>query len=169
MLHSDKRKAMEKAPSSTPQVSRGLTPFDELDRYFAELEQNMLNRGWLQPFWPSHSVSAMPFEGRTPRVDVVDCDDHILVKAELPGVDKNDLDVDVSENTITFKAESSREEKEEAGDYYRHEIACGSFSRSITLPTAINADKAKAKFKDGVLELTLPKTEKPSRKKIKVE
>lgn len=149
----------------------GLTPFDDMDRYLADLEQNMFNRGWLRPMsWLSPSLAgAIPFEGRTPRVDVVDRDDDVLVRAELPGVDKKDLEINASDHRITLSAQSTREEKKEDGDYYRHEIGSGRFSRTIALPAGIDIDKAKATFKDGVQELVLPKLEKTSRKRIVVD
>ncbi|MBI1194665.1 MAG: Hsp20 family protein [Gammaproteobacteria bacterium] len=148
----------------------GLTPFDDMDRYFADLEQNIFNRGWFRPSWLSTSMTGtMPFEGRMPRVDVVDRDEDVLVRAELPGVEKKDLDINASDHTITLSAKCAHEEKQEKGDYFRHEIGSGSFSRTITLPAGVNIDKARATFKDGILELVLPKLEKTSRKRIVVD
>ena len=103
-----------------------------------------------------------------PRVDIVERDDELVVKAELPGVDKKDLDVSVTENAVTIKGSTSHEEKEEKGDYYRCEISSGAYSRTLALPSDVEADKAKANFKDGVLELTLPKLKKAKRHTIKV-
>jgi len=103
-----------------------------------------------------------------PRVDIVDRDDELVVKAESPGVDKKDLDISVTDNAVTIKGSTSHEEKEEKGDYYRCEISSGAYSRTLVLPSEVEADKAKANFKDGVLELTLPKLKKAKRHTIKV-
>ncbi|MFP4614903.1 MAG: Hsp20/alpha crystallin family protein [Thiohalorhabdus sp.] len=150
--------------------SRGMTPFDEMERMFEEL----MPRGWMRPFaggFPGRMGELAPFEGRTPRVDVQDRESDILVRAELPGVKKDDLDVSLSENTVTIKA-TTRQEKEEGekeGDYYRREIASGSFARTVALPGEVDGDNAKAQFEDGILELTLPKREQAKRRRIKVE
>ena len=74
---------------------------------------------------------ATPYEGKTPSVDVIERDNEIMVKAELPGVDKKDLDISVTSNTVTIKGSTSHEEKEEKGDYYRCEISRGSYSRTL--------------------------------------
>jgi HSP20 family protein len=139
-----------------------------MDRLF----ENYFTRGWLHPFrWarPSWGELDMPFEGKMPNVDVVDRDDEIIVKAEVPGVDKKDLDISVTDNTVSIKGSTSHEEKEEKGDYYRCEISRGSFSRVVPLPADVDAEKASSKFKDGVLELTLPKVKKAKRHTVKVD
>ena len=111
----------------------------------------------------------MPFEGSMPRVDVLDREDEIIVKAEVPGVDKKDLDVSVTENSVSIKGSTSHEEKEEKDDYYRCEISSGSFSRTVRLPADVDAAKARSKFKDGILELALPKVKKAKRHTVKVD
>ena len=110
-----------------------------------------------------------PFEGKTPKVDVIDRDNEVVVKAELPGVDKKDLDISVTRNSVTIKGSTSHEEKEEKGNVYRREISRGSYSRTLSLPAEVKEEQAKAKFKDGILELTMPKVEKSKRRSIKVE
>jgi len=149
------------------QPARAVSPFEEMERLF----EGYFPRGWMRPFhWerPSWGELAVPFEGKMPRVDIVERDDELVVKAELPGVDKKDLDISVTENAVTIKGSTSHEEKEEKGDYYRCEMSRGAYSRTVTLPSEVDADKAKAKFKDGVLELTLPKLKKAKRHTIKV-
>jgi HSP20 family protein len=111
----------------------------------------------------------LPFEGKMPAVDVSDLDDEVVVRAELPGVEKKDVDVSMSDNTVTIKGSTKREEKEEKGDYYRCETTCGAFTRTVALPAEVDGSKAKAKFKDGLLELTLPKMEKSKRRSIEVD
>lgn len=144
-----------------------LNPFEEMERLF----DNYFSRGWMHPFhmdWPS-LPKMRAFEGKTPSVDVIDRDNEVFIKAELPGVDKKDLDISVTNNTVTIKGTTSHEEKEEKGDYYHCEISQGSYSRTLSLPAEVDEENTKAKFKDGVLELTLPKLKKSSRHTVKVE
>ncbi|WP_455218476.1 Hsp20/alpha crystallin family protein [Kaarinaea lacus] len=148
--------------------ARALNPFEEMDRYF----ESHFPSGWMRPFqWPRASWGELyaPFEGKIPNVDVIDRENEVVVKAELPGVDKKDIDVSVTKNSVTIKGKTSREEKEEKGNYYRCEISRGAYSRTLPLPAEVNEDKAKANIKDGILELSLPKMEKAKSKKINVE
>jgi HSP20 family protein len=145
-----------------------LSPFEEMDRLF----ESRFPRAWLLPsHWPRPSWGDLtaPFEGKRPRVDVIDRDNEVVVKAELPGVDKKDIDVSVTKNSVTIQGKTSHEEKEEKGDHYRCEISRGSYSRTLTLPAEVKEGESKAKIKDGILELTLPKVEKSKRHKVKVE
>jgi HSP20 family protein len=109
------------------------------------------------------------FEINVPSVDVINRDGEIIIKAMMPGVEKKDIDITVTKNTVTIKAKAGHEEKEEKGDYYRCEISKGSSMRTLNLPADVDEDKVKAKFKDGLLELTLPKTEVSHRRSIKVD
>ncbi|HHH35588.1 MAG TPA: Hsp20/alpha crystallin family protein [Gammaproteobacteria bacterium] len=148
--------------------SRAMSPFEEMDRLF----ESFFPRSWLRPMrweWPSVGELAAPFEGRLPKVDVVDRDSDILVRAELPGVDKKDLDISITDNTVTIHATTSREQEREEGEYYRREITRGSFARTVALPAEVDADGARASFKDGILELTVPKVAKAQRRRITVE
>jgi HSP20 family protein len=95
-----------------------------------------------------------------PQVDVADADKEIKVSVELPGLDGKDVEVSLTKETLTIKGEK-REEKEEKGkDYYRSERSFGSFTRTIPLPFEIDAEKAEASFKKGVLTVSLPKTKR---------
>lgn len=146
--------------------SRAMSPFEEIEQAFADY----LPRGWMHRWgWPSWGELTRPLERLAPRVDVIDRDDEVIVHAEVPGVEKKDLEVSLTENSLTIKGSNRREAKEERGDYYRSEIAYGSFSRSVSLPAAVDVDKAKASFKDGVLELKVPKMSKAKRRSVKVD
>ncbi len=139
------------------------SPFESMERMF----DDFLGRGWLRPFrrdWPAFPEIDLTM----PKVDVIDRDDDVVVRAEVPAVKKEDIEVSISGNTVTIKGESKHEEKEEKGDYYRAEISRGAFSRMVTLPAEVDESKAKAALKDGVLELTLPKVQKAKRRTIKV-
>jgi HSP20 family protein len=146
---------------------RELSLLDEMDRAF----DSLFHRGWLRPFreaWPELARLEETFGMGMPRVDVLDRDEEILVRAEVPGVEKKDLQVDLSGQLLTIHGERRREEKEEKGDYFRSEIAHGEFSRTIRLPEEVALGKAKAEFKDGILEVHLPKTHRTERRRIEV-
>ncbi|MDA8095312.1 MAG: Hsp20/alpha crystallin family protein [Betaproteobacteria bacterium] len=156
---------MEVAQSPSTQKAspaRALTPFADMER----LMEGFFPGGWLQPFrweWPAWAEPAP-----MPRIDMVNRDGEIVLRAELPGMEKKNLDISVTGNTVTLKGQSRREEKDEKGDYFRQEISQGAFSRTLTLPADVDADKARASFKDGLLELTLPKLEAAKRRSIKI-
>lgn len=143
---------------------RALSPFEEMEHMFEEF----FPRRWPRLMrWEWPSLPELP-ELRLPRTDLIDREDEVLVRAELPGVDKKDVDVTVTEDTVTIKAETKREEKEEKGDYYRREISQASFARTLALPADVDGTRAKASFKDGVLELAIPKQKKSKRHTITV-
>ena len=151
-----------------PQATRALSPFEEMDRLF----DSFFSAGGLRPLrwdWPGWPRVEAELNERMPKIDVLDRDDEIVVRAELPGVDKDNLDISLSEDTLTIKATTRHESSEDEGDYHRREISTGSFARSIALPAAVDGDKAKASLKDGLLELTLPKAAPARRHSIKVE
>lgn len=117
--------------------------------------------------WPVDNLFQV--EGlRLPSLDVVDRDNEVLIRAELPGIDKKDINVSLSDNLLTIKGESSKEEKEEKGDYYRNEISSSSFARTITVPSDIDISKTVANLKDGVLEIKLPKAATSKKHNISV-
>jgi HSP20 family protein len=99
---------------------------------------------------------------------LIDREEELLVRAEVPGVEKQDLEIELVGQVLTLKGERKHEETEEKGTYYRSEIARGSFVRSLRLPENVDLENAKAEFKDGVLEVHLPKTEKTERRRIEV-
>jgi HSP20 family protein len=147
---------------------RAVSPFGEMERLFDRL---LARRGWLRPLradWPV-SMDLDWAEVRVPRVDVLDREDDLQLKIEVPGMDKKDIDISVGEDSVTVKGEVEREDKEEAGDYVRCEIARGAFSRTIALPAAVDGSRARAVFKDGLLTLTLPKVERARRHAVRVE
>ena len=149
---------------------RSVRPFSDVESWFQEMFPRMMRRGsWEWPDWPSLGNIPRPFEGKTPRVDVIDRDGEILVKAELPGVSKENLEITTTANTVTIKGTSRYEHKEEKGDYHRSEISHGVFTRTVTLPAEVDSDKAEAGFKDGLLELTLPKRPEKQGHKIQVK
>ena len=107
-------------------------------------------------FWGKHS--GLSLTGlKVPAVDVIEKKDKVLVKAEIPGIDKKDIDVSVDTDVLTIKGETKREKEEEKDNYYYSERTYGSFYRDIQLPTAVQKDRIKANYKDGILTVELPK------------
>jgi HSP20 family protein len=171
----NKEDSMEKATEvkQGSQIQKAAPPtettlYEDMDRMF----DNFFGRGWMRPWrggWPALREVSRELESRFPRVDVIDRDSEILVKAELPGVEKKDLDISMTEDSVTIKGSTRHEEKEEKGDYYRCEISHGEFSRTVALPATVDTARAKAGFKDGVLELVIPKVVSSKRRTISVE
>jgi len=105
-----------------------------------------------------------------PAVDVKESDNEYRIRADLPGVKKEDLDISLQDGVLTINAEAKQEKKEEKeGRVIRQERRYGKFVRSMRLGDTVDADKIKAEYKDGVLDLVLPKTEKVKAKKIDVQ
>lgn len=108
------------------------------------------------------------FEWR-PMVDTYEKDDAIMIKAELPGLKKDDVSIDVNNNVLSIKGERKDEENVEEDNYYRRERFYGKFQRAFTLPDNVDTDKIEASFKDGILEVKVPKTEESKGKKIEIK
>jgi HSP20 family protein len=100
--------------------------------------------------------------------DIFEEGNDLVVKADMPGVKKEDVNVSLSDDAITIRGERKKEEKVERKDYYRVERSYGSFTRSFRLPADVQADKAEAKFDQGVLEIRIPKMEEGRSKTKKV-
>ena len=140
---------------------RPMTMFEEMERMF----ENFLPQNWMRPFRMEHTGIAAVM----PQIDVIEQDDAILVRAALPGVEKDDLNVSTTDHSVTIRGSTRKESKEEKGEYYRCEISQGNFLRTVTLPASIDENNIKAKFKDGLLEISLPKLESAKRHSIKIE
>ena len=136
--------------------------FSDIDRMF----DDFFGRRFLRPFGIERSFPEL--QTAMPSVDVIDRDDEVVVRAAVPGYKKEEIEISVSDTTLTIKGETKKEEKEEKGDYYRSEISQGAFARVISLPAQVDEEKAKASMKDGMLELTLPKVEKSKRHTISI-
>ena len=141
--------------------ARAISPFEQMERQFEEFFRRpfpLLG----QPWWPARSI--FEAEEAAPSVDIFEEGDDIVLKAELPGMSKKDVSVNLSDHIITISGEKKKEEKTEEKNFYRVERSYGSFSRSFELPADVKADQVKAKFHDGLLEVRLPKTEEAKRK-----
>lgn len=148
----------EIAARQNQQVTRrptgGASPFRMLERFADEVDRMFdefgLGRSWGKSGFASESLSW------TPRIDVSQRNNELVVRADLPGMNKDDVKVDVSDDAITIQGERRREHEEERGGWYRSERSYGNFYRTIPLPDGAMTEQAKATFKDGVLEITLP-------------
>ncbi|MCI0455331.1 MAG: Hsp20/alpha crystallin family protein [Candidatus Dadabacteria bacterium] len=104
-----------------------------------------------------------------PAVDIHETDDSFVVSADLPGLNKEDIQIDLKDNTLTLMGEKKFQDKVSKDNYLRVERSYGSFFRSFTLPQNVDPEKIKAKYKEGVLEVTIPKKEEAKPKQIKVD
>jgi len=104
----------------------------------------------------------------SPPVDVFDTKDAIVLKAELPGLTPEDIDIEIDENVLTIRGERTLEETVEEGRYHRLERAYGSFARTLSLPQGVKADEVSAAFDGGVLEVRIPKADEVKPRKITV-
>jgi len=105
----------------------------------------------------------------SPAVDLVDKKDKLVANVELPGVDKKDVKLSIDNNNLTIQGEMKKDEETKKEDYYYRERAFGSYSRTILLPTEIDKDKISAKFKNGILEIIMPKKPEVKPKEITIE
>ena len=104
-----------------------------------------------------------------PAVDIYETKDSIVLNVELPGVTKEDIALEVKDGTLTIKGEKKLEKDVKEENYHRLERTYGSFMRAFTLPSMVQQDKVKARFKDGILEIQIPKAEEAKPKQIRVE
>jgi HSP20 family protein len=132
------------------------SPFRELAR---EMEETF---GRFFPAWSEE-------RGWMPAVDMVDEKDEIVVKADLPGLDQKDIEVTVQDGTLTIRGERKEEREEKKEDYFYAERSYGTFMRSLPLPRGVDADKVKATFKKGVLEVRLPKAKEAKGKSVEIK
>jgi len=160
--------AKEEKKELTPyRSSRDISALEQMDRLFEDFFGRRFRPWWPGVRWPEIK---WPTEVEVhPSADIFENKDEIIVKAELPGMAKEDVNVNITENSITLSGEKKKEEKVEKKDYYRLERSYGSFSRSFSLPGDVQTEKAKATFKDGILEIRVPKTEEAKKKQVKVK
>ncbi len=139
-------------------------PFREVSRLRREMD-----RLWDDYFGPGRKAFAPTAMEFSPSVDVAETADKVVVTAEVPGIDVNDIDISLTGDILTIKGEkkSEREEKEE--NYHLVERSYGSFARSLQLPAGVQADKIEATYKQGVLTVTCPKKEEIKPKPIDIK
>jgi HSP20 family protein len=120
---------------------------------------------------PFEAFSRLPTAGAFPRVDVSEDDGTVIVTANVPGVDSDNLDIEVDEDSVTLAGTIDRKEKDEGSDrqYFHYEREYGEFRRTIPLPTQVKSSEASAKTKNGVLTVTLPKAQESGKQKVTIE
>jgi HSP20 family protein len=129
---------------------------DEMNRLFDDFfGRPVMRREWTEAAW-------------CPCVDVSETKDNVIINTEIPGMSKDDVKVSIQDNVLTLSGEKKEEKEEKDANYHRMERSYGSFSRSFTLPTTVQADKVKAAYKDGILRITLPKSEEVKPKQIPI-
>lgn len=149
-----------------PDTSRAMSPFREFDRLLDSFfDRGRMPSHWEHPLWERFAA----FEKGMPKVDVIDRDAEVVVRAEAPGFEREELDVSVTDGAVTIKGDHREENKKEEGEYFRSEISRGSFTRTVALPGEVDTDKAEARFTNGVLELTLPKRKRANRRRVEVK
>jgi HSP20 family protein len=169
--------AVAKAPATTPEKkapavpARPHNPFDlmrsltdEMDRAFSGF--------WNRHQWPFSGkfLTGTPEVSFTPPIEMEEREGRLYVRTDLPGLTKEDVKVEVAEDVLTIEGERKQESEKNEKDYYRSERSYGYFCRQIALPEGVNADTAKATFKDGVLEIAidLPVRKAPETQRIAI-
>ena len=143
---------------------RELAPFREFDRMRKEMD-----RLWDSFFEGGHRKRGEEAGEWFPALDVSETKNDIVVKTEVPGLDPKDIDISLSEGVLTIKGEKKQEKEEKEENYHLIERSFGSFSRSIRLPRDVQGDKISASYKNGLLKVTLPKSEEAKKKEIKIK
>jgi len=132
------------------------SPFAALQRFADEVDRMFDEFGMSRALSSSPGASQRSMAFWTPAIDVVQKDDQLVIKADIPGMKKDDLSIEVTDNALTIQGERKSDREEERGGVYRSERSYGSFCRVIPLPEGAITEQAKASFNDGVLEITLP-------------
>ena len=140
-----------------------LNPLREMDAF-----SNRFNRFFEGGYFPTAWFGDEGLRNWKPAVDIYDNDEKITIKAELPGVDKKDIQVDVKDGILTITGELSHENEVKEENYHRKERASGKFYRSFTLPEGLDPEKIDADYKDGILKIKIPKAEEKKPKEITV-
>jgi HSP20 family protein len=131
--------------------------------------QNSINRIFHDAFPHSLAEEDFTLSSWKPVVDIYDKEGVIIIHAELPGVTKDDISIEIKDNILTLKGERVEIKEVSEDKYFRKERSFGSFYRAFTLPATINPDSIKATFKDGVLEIEIPKPEEQKLKNIQIK
>ena len=153
---------------------RGLTPWEphagvprweqEMEGKFWDLLEGESQALRDERWWPGNSLQA-----REPAIDLYRENDEIVAKAELPGMKKDDIQVNITDSLLTISGEKKKEEESKAREYYQSERLYGSFMRKLSLPSRVNPEKARATYENGVLEIHLTKTDETKKRKVRIK
>jgi HSP20 family protein len=143
---------------------RHLSPFEEMERLFSDFWRRPLSL--MTPgLWHG---KAGEFETIVPTVDIYEESNEVVLKADMPGMERKDIDISITGRVLTISGQRKKEEKVEKGNYFRYERSHGSFFRSFELPSEIGPEKVKAHLENGILEVRLPKSEEVKGRSKKV-
>jgi HSP20 family protein len=140
----------------------------EFDRLVDRLTDDLRRLTWPallgERWWPMREMNLRP-----PAIDMYEEKDAVIVKAELPGMTRDDIEVNLTGSTLTIKGQKQKEADVTEGEYHRSERTFGAIARSVELPAEVKPDDVQATFKDGVLHIRLPKTDEARKKQIKIQ
>jgi HSP20 family protein len=140
-------------------------PFQEIERMRRDMD-----RLWDSFFEDRPAVRRGDWMGEwLPSLDLSETKNEFVVKAEVPGMTPKDIDISLAQGVLTIRGEKKQEKEEKEENYHFVERSYGSFSRSVRLPGEVQSDKIKAAYKEGILRVTLPKTEETKKKEIKIK
>jgi HSP20 family protein len=149
---------------------RPLAEMTQIERTMDRMLEDMWGRPWRSVFdfgRHRHLIGDLEFGG--PPVEIGEDNNDVVVKAELPGMKKEEIEISIAEHILTIRGEKKREAERKGEGYHYSERSYGAFERCLEIPRDVQADKVRAAFKDGVLEIRLPKTEEAKRKEVKVK
>lgn len=141
---------------------------EEMDRLFEDFG---LGRGWLAPELERglDRLGTLTTGTWAPQVEVLERDDHLIVRTDLPGMSRDDISVDIDNNSLVIRGERKSEREEDQEGYYRSERSYGSFHRRVPLPSGVSAETARADFRNGVLEISLPIAQRTEEKRRQLQ
>ncbi len=158
----------EQAPSTGSPFAFMRRFSEEMDRLFEDFG---FGHGWVAPGFERslNQLEVLAGTAWAPQVEVLERDNELMIRADLPGMTKDDVKVDIADNAVVIRGERKSEREENEKGYYRSERSYGSFYRRIPLPSGVNAEEANAEFRNGVLEITMPATQPAEEKRRQIE
>ncbi len=161
--------AAEDKAVATKKPSEIVSRAEDFEHWLDHLMEDVWRRPFPSLFGRDRWLPIRPLSIRMPSIDVYEEKDSVVVKAELPGMKKEDIEVNLAGENLTIKGEKKEDKEVKEDDYYRRERSYGSFLRTVSLPCEVKSDEIKASFKDGVLEVRVPKTEDAKKKSVAVK
>ena len=165
----------EESKTSVPVKRPELLPrwgeeFERMADYFDRMRDDFFRRPFPDVWQPLRKLRTTGFPGfAAPAVDLFEGKEDVVVKAEMPGLEKKDVEVNLTDSRLTIKGEKKKEEEVKEEDYFYSERSYGAFARVLELPCKVKGDKVKASFKNGVLEVRLPKSEEAKARSVSIK